>query len=71
MPPKLFNLILESIERKANVRDKNIRTNHIQLIAYIDNVTIMANRKAKLLYAIDLSGWLENWEKRKKAKYMG
>lgn len=46
MSPTIFNLLLEGIVWKRNLIFKNVITNQIQLIAYVDNIKIIANWKA-------------------------
>lgn len=49
----LFKLILESIVWKTNFRYNNIMANQTQLVAYVDDETIMINGKATLIKTIE------------------
>lgn len=53
LSPTIFNLILEGIMRRTKLDKKNIMTNHIQTIAYADDIAIIGNKKEDIARAVD------------------
>lgn len=51
--PTLFNLTLEGIIRKIKLHNKNILADELQIVAYADDVTIIAKSQKGLINAIN------------------